>query len=334
MGNSSPDPSRDSSTRSSRKSAFEALSVLWQGDREIAIFKPAGLSSERPTHGSSTTDPSDERPPRKRGVGGFSAAEDASARDCVLERARLQFHWPEARLPHRLDRPTLGVLMIAADALRAADHAREIREKKWTKYYIARVEARTSAGAATEIVGRHRAYVRREGRLARCVRSGGDPASLEVLAVALAEDAPRHAHLLIRLETGRFHQIRVMMANLGFPLVGDLDYHGRPWRAGVEAESPTQHRSAARTQASQPSQVAPRDLTGALTGALTGDLKRNLKRDSREDSRGLELLAAGLRIDRAEGPTIIEALPDVAQQLGVAQTMVQKLRGALSVAAR
>jgi 23S rRNA-/tRNA-specific pseudouridylate synthase len=216
--------------------------------------------------------------------------------------------------------------MIAADALRAADHAREIREKKWTKYYIARVEARTSAGAATEIVGRHRAYVRREGRLARCVRSGGDPASLEVLAVALAEDAPRHAHLLIRLETGRFHQIRVMMANLGFPLVGDLDYHGRPWRAGVEAESPTQHSSAARTQASQPSQVAPR----ALTGALTGDLKRNLKRDS----RGLELLAAGLRIDRAEGPTIIEALPDVVQQLGVAQTMVQKLRGALSVAAR
>ena len=220
--------------------------------------------------------------------------------------------------------------MIAADALRAADHAREIREKKWTKYYIARVEARTSAGAATEIVGRHRAYVRREGRLARCVRSGGDPASLEVLAIALAVDTPRHAHLLIRLETGRFHQIRVMMANIGFPLVGDLDYLGRPWSAGVEAESPTQHSSAARMKASQPSQVAPRDLTGALTG----DLKRNLKRDSREDSRGLELLAAGLRIDRAEGPTIIEALPDVAQQLGVAQTMVQKLRGALSVAAR
>ena len=318
MGNSSPDPSRDSSTRSSRKSAFEALSVLWQGDREIAIFKPAGLSSERPTHGSSTTDASGERPPRKRGVDTFSAAEDASARDCVLERARLQFHWPEARLPHRLDRPTSGVLMIAADAQRAADHAREIREKKWTKYYIARVEARTSAGAATDVVGRHRAYVRREGRLARCVRSGGDPASLEVLAVALAEDAPRHAHLLIRLETGRFHQIRVMMANLGFPLVGDLDYHGRPWGAGVEAESPTQHRSAARMQASQPS------FEGLWDSS----------RHSRQDSRGLELLAAGLRIDRAEGPTIIEVLTDRAHQLGVAQTMVQKLRSALSVAAR
>jgi 23S rRNA-/tRNA-specific pseudouridylate synthase len=208
--------------------------------------------------------------------------------------------------------------MIAADAQRAADHAREIREKKWTKYYIARVEARTSAGAATDVVGRHRAYVRREGRLARCVRSGGDPASLEVLAVALAEDAPRHAHLLIRLETGRFHQIRVMMANLGFPLVGDLDYHGRPWGAGVEAESPTQHRSAARMQASQPS------FEGLWDSS----------RHSRQDSRGLELLAAGLRIDRAEGPTIIEALTDGAQQLGVAQTMVQKLTGALSVAAR
>lgn len=302
MSDFSPNPNGELPVSAPQRFGFEALTVLWQGDREIAVFKPAGLSSERPLHGASAGDDSGPHAPHAPRTASAKATDatggvaNFSARDCALERARLQFQWPEARLPHRLDRPTSGILMIAADALRAADHAQEIRERKWTKYYIARVEARATAGEAARLVGRHKAYIRREGRLARCVRSGGDPASLEVLAVAPAENTAKHAHLVIRLETGRFHQIRVMMANLGFPLVGDVEYGGLSWHP-------------------------PRDTARAP------------HTQSQRRPHGMELIAAGLRIDRPTGATIIEALNEPAVTSKVSRTLGQKLNGLLSGAA-
>jgi 23S rRNA-/tRNA-specific pseudouridylate synthase len=59
------------------------------------------------------------------------------------------------------------------------------------------------------------------------VRSGGDPSFLEVLAVEAAPGRPGELHAAIRLETGRFHQIRVMLAALGAPLTSDRTYGDR-----------------------------------------------------------------------------------------------------------
>ncbi len=188
---------------------LQSLHVLWTGDREVAVEKPAGLSSERPD----------------------GAAAVHVANDSAITRARAQFGWPDAQLPHRLDRPTSGILVVAADRQRAADHAREIREGCWRKWYVARIAA---ADAGSHLLGAHRRYLRREGRLARCVRSGGDPSALEVLAIEPAPDRSTDAHALIRLETGRFHQIRVMLADLGAPLLGDADYGGARSRASLE----------------------------------------------------------------------------------------------------
>mgnify|MGYP006169770735 CR=1 FL=1 len=57
---------------------------MWTGDREVAVFKPAGLSSERP------------------GPAVSSSGESAIAR------ARIQFGWPDAQLPHRLGAEYVG----------------------------------------------------------------------------------------------------------------------------------------------------------------------------------------------------------------------------------
>lgn len=213
---------RDATDPRGRRGRSEpgSLCVLWEGEGEAAVDKPAGLSSERPAS--------------HRSAGGDPAS--SAALDSAIARARGQLGWPDARLPHRLDRPTRGILMVARDARVAARHAEEQRQGLWTKWYVARVPARSDRGDPAEaLVGLHRAYLRREGRLSRCVRSGGDPSSLEVLAAAPATDAANpHAHLAIRLDTGRYHQIRAMLAHLGFPLVGDRDYGATPEDAALE----------------------------------------------------------------------------------------------------
>jgi 23S rRNA-/tRNA-specific pseudouridylate synthase len=193
--------------------------VVHRTDRDAVIVKPAGLSSEAPSRGG-------------------------NAPETLLVQVRALLGWPDAQLPHRLDRPTRGFVVVARDAAAVAAHNEAIREGRWTKRYIARISAELAAefsagssaagGAAREardaaaLVGPHRAYLRREGKVARIVRSGGDPSSLSVDAVAPAPGCPGEWHALVTLGTGRYHQIRAMLANLGFPLVGDRDYGGAP----------------------------------------------------------------------------------------------------------
>jgi 23S rRNA-/tRNA-specific pseudouridylate synthase len=176
----------------------EGLPILHRGERSLVVRKPAGRSSE-------------------------------GHPDAALEEIARREGWPDARLPHRLDRMACGALLIARDAASCAGHAAAIREGRWVKGYLVRVAAPADPGG---IVGPHRRYLRRVGRLARVVRSGGDPARLEIRAVAPAPERPGELHLAVRLLTGRYHQIRAMCADLGAPLVGDELYggpHGSPW---------------------------------------------------------------------------------------------------------
>ena len=189
--------------------------VVHRTDRDAVIVKPAGLSCEAPSRGG-------------------------NAPETLLVQARALLGWPDAQLPHRLDRPTRGFVVIARDAAAVAAHNEAIREGRWTKRYIARISA-SGAGRGTRdaamLVGPHRAYLRREGKVARVVRSGGDPSSLSVDAVAPAPGRQGEWHALVTLGTGRYHQIRAMLASLGFPLAGDRDYGGAPGTMYLEHAS-------------------------------------------------------------------------------------------------
>lgn len=175
----------------------------WGSDREIALRKLPGMESERP-------------------AGGRGQARMATGLDLVRER----LGWPEARLPHRLDRIACGWLLACRDAATVAARNESVRAGDWIKGYVARV-AMPARGAGS-LLGEHLRYLRREGRIARPVRSGGDPSRLAILAAEAAPDRPGELHVAIRLDTGRYHQIRAMLADLGAPLVGDDLYGGPP----------------------------------------------------------------------------------------------------------
>jgi 23S rRNA-/tRNA-specific pseudouridylate synthase len=179
------------------------LPILFQSDHELVVIKPAGLSCEKPsTAGTREGDP-----------------------ESLIDIVRAHAEWAAAKLPHRLDRMARGIVVIAMSDPAIAFHNEMIRLRRWEKYYLARIPAHDDARS---ILGSHRVHLRREGRRSRVVRSGGQPASMRILSIASAPDSPGQAHVLIHLETGRYHQIRIMLAHLGVPLVGD-ELYGSPY---------------------------------------------------------------------------------------------------------
>lgn len=126
---------------------------------------------------------------------------------------------PRAGLVHRLDKDTSGALLVARTltahtALAAALLRRDVRRE-----YIAVVRGVVIAGnTIDEPIGRHP-----HDRLRKAIREDGRPA---VTHYRVRERLPHHSVLELALETGRTHQIRVHLAHVGFPIVGDPLYGG------------------------------------------------------------------------------------------------------------
>jgi 23S rRNA pseudouridine1911/1915/1917 synthase len=128
---------------------------------------------------------------------------------------------PRAGLVHRLDKDTSGLLLVARTlqsqtALAAALERREINRT----YRGICQGALTGGGTVDAPIGRHR----RE-RTKMAVTESGRPARTHYRVV---ERFRAHTYCEIELETGRTHQIRVHMAHIRAPLLGDPVYGGRP----------------------------------------------------------------------------------------------------------
>ena len=154
--------------------------------------------------------------------------------DGTLQNALLNYLPSLAQIPrcgivHRIDKDTSGLLMVAKTLQSHHSLVDQLQSRTIDREYIALVQGTIVAGGTIDQpIGRHPT-----DRKKFSVNRGG---KLAITHYRVIEKFTAHTLVRVKLETGRTHQIRVHMAHINHPLVGDPVYGGRArLPAGAEA---------------------------------------------------------------------------------------------------
>lgn len=127
---------------------------------------------------------------------------------------------PRAGIVQRLDKDTSGIMVVAKTPESHTRLVRDLQDRNITREYRAIVRGTLiSGGTVSAPIGRHPTL-----RTRMAVTDKGKPATTHYRVVRKFSAC---TDTRVRLETGRTHQIRVHMAHLGHPVIGDKVYGGR-----------------------------------------------------------------------------------------------------------
>ncbi|NNF58817.1 MAG: RNA pseudouridine synthase [Rhodothermaceae bacterium] len=121
-------------------------------------------------------------------------------------------------LVHRLDRPVSGVMVLARTSKAAGRLSKAFRERRVEKRYLALVEGRMSGA------GEREDYLLKEDGRVRIVSADHPKGKRAVLRWQALGEEGRLSLVEVKLLTGRAHQVRVQLAALGTPILGDFRY--------------------------------------------------------------------------------------------------------------
>lgn len=130
---------------------------------------------------------------------------------------------------HRIDKNTSGLLIVAKNDKSHLHLAEQIKVHSFTREYEAVVSGclKQESGTVDAPIGRHKT-----DRKKMCVTT--ENSRNAITHYSLVKQYGGYAHVVCRLETGRTHQIRVHMAYIGNPVLGD-DVYGKPYK-GIEGQ--------------------------------------------------------------------------------------------------
>lgn len=131
---------------------------------------------------------------------------------------------------HRLDKDTSGLLIVAKNDKAHINMSEQIKNRKVTKKYIALVRGVIPEDDATIDMPIGRST---KDRKKMAVTKSGKQA---VTHFKVLKRYPKYTLLEVKIDTGRTHQIRVHMAEIGHPVVGDMVYSNGKNDFGVEGQ--------------------------------------------------------------------------------------------------
>lgn len=173
------------------------LDIVYEDEHLLVINKPAGLVVH-PAAGHA----------------------DGTLVNALLNYAPEVENLPRAGIVHRLDKDTSGIMVVARSLIAHTSLVDQLQTRTMGREYEAVVVGTLTGGATVDApIGRHP-----QERKKMAVVATGKPA---VTHYRLIERFAAHTHVRCQLESGRTHQIRVHMAHVKHPLVGDPAYGGR-----------------------------------------------------------------------------------------------------------
>ena len=196
---------------------------------------------------------------------------DQTLQNALLSRDPELGKLPRAGIVHRLDKDTSGLLIVARTLKAHTALVRMLEARQIHREYEAICRGVMTAGGTIDApIDRHST-----DRVRMAIRDGGRAA---VTHYRVIRRFRAHTHVRVQLETGRTHQIRVHLAHVNYPIVGDRVYGGRlalPKGATEELrtalrEFPRQALHAARLQLEHPVTGKPLEARAPLPVDMLG----------------------------------------------------------------
>ncbi len=173
------------------------LEILYEDDELLVINKPAGL----------VVHPATGNP-------------DGTLLNALLHHQVDLEKIPRGGIVHRLDKETSGLLVVAKTLQSQTSLVNQLQARSVKREYRAIAQGvLTTGGSVDQPIGRHPVH-----RVRMAVHPSGKPS---LTHYRVLERYRAHSYLRVNLETGRTHQIRVHMAYIHHPLLGDPVYGGR-----------------------------------------------------------------------------------------------------------
>lgn len=174
------------------------LSIVYEDESLIIINKPVGLVVH-PGAGNA----------------------DKTMLNALLHHAPELNLLPRAGILHRLDKDTSGLLVVAKTATALKNLSYQLKKRSIEREYQAIVYGSMISGGTIDApIDRHPLQRKRMAVI--------DTGREAITHYRIAEKYKAHTRLKLKLETGRTHQIRVHLAYIHYPIVGDSVYAGRP----------------------------------------------------------------------------------------------------------